>query len=223
MLVIAFDGILFDTLEFRAIAVAEALAAEGVVATTERVLSVLPSLSLAEAVRAAANSSVDETTLDLASLRAERAISELGSRGAALNVTVRDKLRRAAAVTRIVVRADSRRREVDELLVLAELDSVVSFCRCSDDVGALAHSHATNPQSATTAAAGQLRAPPTQLSSVERSYAHIARRMYGNMTLLGTSANIGIALEVGEPARTVARTHGFSTPDGLDAANLPGR
>ena len=233
MLVIAFDGILFDTLDFRASAVVEALSAEGVVTSKQHVLSILPSHSLAEAVRAAAaNSHADQTTLDLAALRAERAIGELGSRGAVLNVTMRDRLRRAAAVTRIVVRADSRRLEVEELLRLAELDSVVSLLRCSDDLGdrtsnrtsdgtgARVNTHLQVEVGDVSSISGQSHLVPVRLSSVERSYAHIARRLYNNGALLGTAAHIGIALEVGETGRAVARTHGFATPESFDAANL---
>ena len=232
MLVIAFDGILFDTLEFRATAVVNALAAEGVETNLQHVLSVLPSHSLAETIRVVAGAAhADETALDLAALRAERTIAELGSRGAVLNVSVRDRLQRAAAITRIVVRADSRRREVEELLRLAELDSVVSFIRCSDDLGGHAGDHTI--VGAGTDSAGdvanvqvgssQSNPQPVRPLSVERSYAHIARRLYNNTTLLGTEANIGVALEVGERGRTAARAYGFDTPESFDAANLSGR
>ena len=222
MLVIAFDGILFDTLEFRATAVVNALAAEGVETNLQHVLSVLPSHSLAETIRAiAGDAHTDETALDLASLRAQRAIAELGSRGAVLNVAVRERLTRAAAVTRIVVRADSHRRQVEVLLRLAELDAVVSFIRCSDDhgdhasdhtiarVGTQSHGGVANVQ----VDGGQSNPQPVRPLSVERSYAHITRRLYSNKSLLDTAANIGIALEVGETGRTAARTHGFATPE----------
>ncbi|MEP6833173.1 MAG: hypothetical protein ABJB74_07245 [Gemmatimonas sp.] len=215
MLVVAFDGILVDTLEFRATAIVDALAAEGVVTNVRTVLFIVPSLSLPEAIRIAAKADhVDETTLDLAVLRAERLIGDLGARGATLNLAVCDRLRRAAAVTRIVVRADSRRREVEPLIALAELDSVVSFVRCSDDASV----PNTND---TKGVASPLHAPEAQPSSLERSYAHITRRLYGNRSLLGTSAEIGIALELGDVGRTVARSHGFVTPENFDAANLP--
>ena len=223
---IAFDGILFDTLGFRADAIVNALAAEQITIDRQQVLSMLPAHSLAEAIRIiATDAHADETTLDLATLRAERAISELGSRGALLNVGVRDRLRRAAAVTRIVVRADSRRRDVEELLRLAELDSAISFVRCSDDVGEPAES-APHTQAGSLNAAQHANRQSAHTfaprASVERSYAQITRRLYSNRTLLGTSANIGIALEFGEAGRTEARQHGFATPDSFDATNLAG-
>ena len=222
MFVIAFDGIMFDTLDFRATAVVDALAAEGIGVNNHEVLSVLPTRSLAEAVRAVVHAqTVDETTLDLVALRAERTISEIGSRGAQFNAAICDRLRRAAAVTRIVVRADSPRRTVEQLLALADLESLVSFVCCSDDLN-------------NTELASDLRrnapgdvAPQQVLQSfrspsVERSYAHIVRRMYSNRGLLGTAACIGVALEVGDAGRAVARGHGFVTPESFAAAALPG-
>lgn len=205
MLVIAFDGILFDTLEFRATAVANALAAEGIATEKDAILSALPARSLAEVIRfVVPQHALDETTFDLAALRAERIISELGSRGAMLNVAVRDRLRRAAAVTRIVVRADSRRRDVEQLLSLAELDSVVSFVRCSDDTDN-----------------ASVRSTDTANESIERSYAHIVRRLCSNRSLLGVASSIGVAVEAGEGARSVARTYGFDAPDNFSAVQLP--
>lgn len=209
MLVVAFDGVLFDTLPLRALAIVEAFAAECVTTDESVITSLVASRSIAETVReylslqASPGTLVDETTVDLVALRAERAAAALGSRGALLNVIVRDKLRRAAAVTRIVVRADSRRREVEPLLVLAELDSIVSLVRCSDDAAATL-------------------SPSVGHASLERSYAHIARRMAGNMNLLGESSTIGIALEASDVARRAARALGFDAPDNFSTASLPG-
>jgi hypothetical protein len=206
MLVIAFDGLLFDTIELRAGAVREAMTAERIDIAATDIAALMPARSVGEAVRAAAPADfTDETALDLATLRAERTISELGARGAILNVSLRDRLRRAAAVTRIVIRADSKRIEVDRLLGIADLEGAVSFVRCSDDLGSA---------SGTT----DVRAT----SSVERSYLHIAKRMYANSSLLGGPAAIGVALEAGEAARVVARTHGFSTPENLESARIAG-
>lgn len=210
MLVVAFDGILFDTLELRTTAVEEALGAEGFRINHASVREIVAGRSISESVRAAAelavtNAPVDETAVDLATLRAERALRALGAHGAQLNVAVRDRLRRAVAVSRIVIRADSLRRDVDALLALSDLESLASLVRCSDDL------------SSSSVVTNQPR-----LSSIERSYEHIAKRLYGNMTLLGTSADIGIALEVGETGRAAARRHGFNTPPSFDAPKLPG-
>lgn len=210
MLVVAFDGVLFDTLPLRTSAICEALVTEGVTISDDLVASIVASRSVAETVRACLHklqleqsSGIDETLLDLATLRANRAVADLTSRGASLNVIVRDKLRRAAAVTRIVVRADSRRREVEQLLIMAELESIVSFVRCSDD---------GSPPSEHVAGA----------STLERSYAHIVRRMAGNANLLGEASAIGIALEASEPGRITARALGFDAPENFSSALLPG-
>ncbi|MGV3710970.1 MAG: hypothetical protein ACO1Q7_19255 [Gemmatimonas sp.] len=206
MLVIAFDGLLFDTIGLRADAVRDALIAERVDIAATDVAALMPSRTIAEAVRAAAAVDfADETALDLATLRAERTVTEQSARGAILNVHLRDRLRRAAGVTRIVIRADSRRIEVDRLLGIADLEGVVSFVRCSDDMG-------TAPVGAGFATG----------SSVERSYLHIGKRMYANSSLLGGSAGIGVAIEVSEAARVVARSHGFTTPENLESARIAG-
>ncbi|MEO7362473.1 MAG: hypothetical protein ABI120_19240 [Gemmatimonadaceae bacterium] len=215
MLVVAFDGLLFDTLPLRSAAIAAALSAEGYGITDDMVRDVVASRSIAEAVRACALISIgasqhnpstgaglDETALDLATLRAERAAGEVTSRGAVLNVSMRHRLQRAATVTRIVVRADSLRRDVEPLLAMAELDSIVSFVRCADD-GDRATAHGIG-------------------SMVEKSYADITRRMAGNMNLLGERSAIGIALELSDSGRAAARMLGFDTPETLSAATLPG-
>lgn len=206
MLVIAFDGLLFDTIGLRAEAVREAMIAERIDVAAADIAALMPSRTVAEALRASAPADfADETALDIATLRAERIVTEQSARGAILNVPLRDRLRRAAGVTRIVVRADSRRIEVDRLLGIADLEGAVSFVRCADDLGS---------------APNETGARAT--SSVERSYLHIAKRMYANSSLLGGSAAIGVAIEASEAARVVARTHGFSTPESLESASIPG-
>lgn len=210
MLVVAFDGVLFDTLPLRASAICEALASEGVTIAHEVAASLVASRSIAETIKACVHGdgsthtfAPDETSLDIATLKANRAVADLTSRGASLNIIVRNKLRRAAAVTRIVVRADSRRREVEQLLTFAELDSIVSFVRCSDD-GSPPSEHMTGA------------------STLQRSYAHIARRMAGNANLLGEASSIGIALEASVPGRITARALGFEAPENFTTAPLPG-
>lgn len=203
MLVVAFDGLLFDTLALRASAIIDAFAAEGAPASEALVFDVIASRTIAEAVRACSKyTSLDETALDLVVLRAERAVGDVTSRGALLNVALRDRLKRAAAVTRVVVRADSKRRDVESLLAMSELDSIVSFVQCSDD--------------------GERGGMRTIGSMVEKSYAAIAKRMAGNMNLLGERSAIGIALEVSDTGRAAARMLGFETPDTPNSAPFPG-
>ena len=214
MLVVAFDGLLFDTLPLRSAAIADALYVEGIAVPIETVREVVASRTIAETVRACAmfaagaahytkwaGTFLDETAIELATLRAERAVADVTSRGATLNMAVRTRLQRAAAVTRIVVRADSIRRDVEPLLVMAELDSIISFVRCADD--------------------GIPRAPRTSVSVVEQGYTDIARRMASNMNLLGERSAIGIALEVSEAGRAAARMLGFDAPESVSATTLP--
>ncbi|MBC8088437.1 MAG: hypothetical protein H7Z40_14310, partial [Phycisphaerae bacterium] len=212
MLVVAFDGLLFDTFGSRARAVVEALGHEGVRADIAKVLQVLPSRSIAETVRAVVAPqtenrrslahNIDETSLDLAVLRAERSLSALNSSGVVLSMKLAERIRSAASVTRIVVRADSRRREVEELLRLTELDPLLAMTRCSDD------------------AAGVPRVENE--STLRRSYAQIVARMAANRNLLGNAAGIGIALEHSELARQVAREFGFEAPDDVESFAVPG-
>ncbi|GEM_PF-1559508 len=212
MLVVAFDGLLFDTLKFRAQAVVDALRHEGIRANMDVVMQALPSRSIGETVRAVVVAqvahtrmvahNVDETSLDIAVLRAERSLSALASSGAVMHVKLAEQIRRAAPVTRIVVRADSRRREVDELLRLTELDSLLAMTRCSDD-----------------AASGQRM--DARASTLRRSYSQIVGRMTANQNLLGNATGPGIALECSELAREVAREFGFQAPDNVEPYTIP--
>lgn len=213
MLVIAFDGVLFDTLERRARAVVDALGQEGLRTGVDPVMQLLPSRTIAETVRAVAAAQVlnkrvvahnfDETSIDLAILRAERSLSAFASTGASLSVKLAERIPRAATVTRMVVRADSRRREVEELLRLTEFDSVLAMTRCSDDAGA---SHRSE----------------SNASSLEQSYSQIVTRMAANRNLLGNASGIGIAFECCPRAREVARAFGFEAPDDIETFVIPG-
>lgn len=213
MLVVAFDGLLFDTLERRSRAIVEALRGEGVDADAEAVRQLTPARSVAETVREALVTSrelasapcdlVDETLLDLVVLRAEKALADSASSGPLLQVKLHDRIRRAAAITRVVVRADSRRRVVDEMLRLTDLESLLAMTRCSDDAGNVHRIEADD-------------------SSLRRSYAQIVRRMAANRNLLGNAAGIGIALECSARARSVAREFGFEAPDDVESFALPG-
>ena len=205
MLVVAFDGVLFDTFPLRARAIVEAFAAQGTTVDLELVLAMLPSRSIGEAVldialplarnnATAGEMPLDATALELVTLRAERAEADIASHGAPLNVALRDRLRRSAMVTRIVLRSDSTRQVAERLLTLAELDDIISFTRSADDL--------PNPP------AGGIR-----MSSTERSYAHIVKRLAANASLLGESSSIGVALEYSGIAQRVARECGFETPD----------
>ncbi|MEP6764999.1 MAG: hypothetical protein ABJB66_11835 [Gemmatimonadaceae bacterium] len=212
MLVIAFDGVLFDTLDARARVVYDALRTDFPSLTVEQAHSVIPGLSIAEAVRAIAYEAseliepvvVDETSIDLAVMHAERGFAALAAHGFSLNLRGRDLLQRSASVTRIVVRADSKRREVDFMMQLARLESSVSMVHCSDD-------HYGAPW-----------CPELASSAIGRSYDRIAGRMTSNKGLLGEKSAVGIAMEIGEDARAVARQYGFETPADISLIRFHG-
>lgn len=235
MLVLAFDGVLFDTLEARALVVRDALTAHGLHPAAEHVRDAVAGRTLAEAVRwvvlqsrgdqldgtardeASRRSSFDETSLDIASLHASQMYTALAARGFAVHVPARELLLRAASTSRIVVRADSRRREVDALLAMAGLENAVSMSRCSDDPGGgHASAHADSPSHTRPRDADNIRP-----LSVERSYAAISARMAHTPGFLGERV-VGVAIEAGALARDAALRHGFDVVDrvsALDAGN----
>ncbi|MDQ6612264.1 MAG: hypothetical protein M3Y64_07510 [Gemmatimonadota bacterium] len=212
MLVIAFDGILFDTLAARSRAVCDALADNIRSLDIERVRAIVAGQTISETVRLlAAESSCagtsytefEETAVDIACLRAERAYASAVAHGVLFNPQARSLLLRAAAVTRIVVRADSGRREVEMMLQLAELSSVPAFVRCSDD-NSSAREIAYNA------------------SSISRSYESIAARLAHQRGLLGECSAIGIALEASAASQSVARKCGFDIPPDLASVHFAG-
>lgn len=212
MLVIAFDGVLFDTLGARARAVCDALGHDVDELSMTTLCATVAGQSISEAVRALAaqngtsvrnTGTIDETALDIACLRAELGFANVAVNGFALNMQARTLLQRAAATTRIVIRADSKRRQVDNLLELAELTTVAAFVRCSDDYSPVRHLDAT----ATT---------------IGQSYYRIAGRLAHQFGLLGESAGIGIALEASAAAQGVARHWGFDTPSDVSSVRFPG-
>ena len=223
MLVIAFDGVLFDSLTARANAVIEATSAFIDVAGSgaATVLETLPGLSIAECVRTLmtnhANETrepIDETAVDIASLSAERIFAANVRHGFTINVRARDMLVRGAAVTRVVLRADSRRSEVDHLLLLAGLDLTVSMIRCSDDGG----SRGQLMGGITSGGSTSRDSTSGGRASIDRSYTRITQKLASNKHLLGEAGTIGVALEAGISSSAVARTFGFDIA--LDIASV---
>lgn len=232
MFVIAFDGVLFDTLDARALALHDALVAEGVSVAVQTARDAIGGRTFHEAIQfvtrlAATNdpvatpaeiapdvalhvtattvaSAIDATSIDIASLRAGQAFASLATRGFALNVHARELLLRAAAVTRIVVRADSRRREVEALLALSGLENVVSMSRCCDDP------------------APRLRDRDDAFShTLRQSYASIMQRLNSNQSLLGERNPVGISLEACALGRSTSASHGFDAADSVSAVRFP--
>ena len=136
--VVAFDGLIADTLELRARSIVEGLAAAGMQVGFADAAGVVAGRTIDEAVRACCMSHTalaDETLIDIASHRANRICSHLMREPVALRDGAAEWLQRAAPRLRIVVRSDSVRQQVEPLLDSAGLTMFVSMLRCSDDRG----------------------------------------------------------------------------------------
>jgi beta-phosphoglucomutase-like phosphatase (HAD superfamily) len=135
-LILAFDGVLADTLPLRAHAMADACAAEFHPRRQEQVRALIAGRTMLEAALALfpAEAASDPTVPELVALRAQRAYRHLAQHGVPLRADVMRDIQEAIAQgTRIVVRADSERRDVEPLLAMASLEHQVSLLRCSDD------------------------------------------------------------------------------------------
>ena len=79
-------------------------------------------------------SASDPTVPELIALRAQRGYRALVQHGVSFNADMLTRVQQAATNGhRVVVRADSERRDVEPLLMLAGLEHTVSLLRCSDD------------------------------------------------------------------------------------------
>ncbi|QJR36179.1 HAD family hydrolase [Gemmatimonas groenlandica] len=150
--IVAFDGIIADTLPLRARALADAMvlecAATGVAidadALRTTLLPLVPGRTFSESM-ASALASVpalqhdriqhDVTLHDIIALRAQHAWAATVAHGVPLHDGVLARLQALVARgVRVVLRSDSQRREVEPLLRLAGLEDSMLFLRCADDV-----------------------------------------------------------------------------------------
>ncbi|WP_337169267.1 glycine cleavage T C-terminal barrel domain-containing protein [Gemmatimonas aurantiaca] len=137
-LIVAFDGVLADTLGARAEAILTVCSEESVSLSAERLRSrlraTLPGRTIAEAVELLLEADGDPTRSELVSLRAQRHYTTRLAQGVPFDATVlRTLMTRAGAGDRIVVRADSTRREVEPQLTLAGIEHHITLLRCADD------------------------------------------------------------------------------------------
>ena len=133
--IFAFDGILAATIPLRAQALVLSADAEGHVIDAAHAARVLPGRTLLEAAAALLPQAQHDPTLaELVALRAQRSYRALVAHGVSFDrnalALLHDAVRRG---DRIVVRADSERRDVEPLLALAGLEHVVHLLRTSDD------------------------------------------------------------------------------------------
>ncbi len=150
--IVAFDGILADTIPLRATALAEAIVLEcaslGIAVHAHDILPLLrewlPGRTFSEAISVAIEQLPalqqkqirhDLTLHDLVALRAQRAWSARASQGVPLRDGILSRLQAAVSRgLRIVLRSDSQRQEVEPVLRLAGLEDSTLFVRCADDL-----------------------------------------------------------------------------------------
>ena len=141
-LIVAFDGLVADTHAARTLAIVDALAAEGTPTDTGYVASLVLGRSLDETVEtvlhadaATRNTAINHTTRDLTVLRARRTYSAMTVHGLPLQPGASAWIEaHTEHGTRVVLRADSARHDVELLLRLSGLGDVVAFTRCADDL-----------------------------------------------------------------------------------------
>ena len=154
VLVVAFDGLIADTIGLRADAIIESLHTHDLSADAAEVRAMLPGRTVSEVLRELAPTS-DETTLDLLALHAGRGCSSRCAQGVVVAHDLSTFLQRAQmAGTSVIVRSDSPRNDVERILALSGHLLAFRMVRCADD-------------------------PPSVrgASSVARSYTAILRRL----------------------------------------------
>jgi len=181
-IIVAFDGIVADTLPLRAQALAEAIRTEcGLDAQSLAADELLPLMAGASFSEAVGNAmvqcfslqqspcSTDITLHDIIALRAQRRWASIAGHGVSLREGVAVHLHREMSRgRRIVLRSDSQRREVEPLLQLANLEDSTLFLRCADDLPRLpAVSMLQASYEAIDARLDRLHIPRAQRSAVE--------------------------------------------------------
>lgn len=146
--IVAFDGIIADSLPPRAKALAEAISHEwaplGIEVPSSDLLPLLPGRTFEECVAVAIQQlpalqrepvRQDFTWHELVAMRAQREWANAAAHGVPLLDGVLGRLETLVARgVRLVLRSDSHRREVEPLLRLAGLEDIMLFVRCADDL-----------------------------------------------------------------------------------------
>jgi beta-phosphoglucomutase-like phosphatase (HAD superfamily) len=139
LILIEFDDVLAETRTPRSVALRTALAAEGVELSSQNYDSACSGLSFAAAARAAirlanlAGRAADETTIELAALRATRAFGESVARGIPLARGASAFVRSAAGMARLGIVTRSPRRDVDLILSFSELGDAFECVVTAED------------------------------------------------------------------------------------------
>jgi hypothetical protein len=199
-------------------ALGTALAAEGVTHDPDTLVPALAGRSLAEAAREALRVAtdpalpVDESLLDLLVLRAERHLATSMAGGASPTISAEAASWLAAAAPsglRLVLRADSARREVERVLGAVGLLDLFAIVRCADDRG--------RAFDLGVSGAGAI-AQAAEASTLERSWHAIDARLRA----VGVAPAERLACEPHARASAVAARHAVVRPDGTlpDPASL---
>lgn len=191
-IIVAFDGIVANTLEYRAQALADAIRVECGEATTwpdaHELLPLIAGRSFGEALERAMTSSPrlqssphasDLTLHEIIAMRAQRNWAAMAQQGVPLRAGVAEQLQREQSRgCRIVVRSDSLRREVEPLLRLAGLEDSVHLLRCADDVPRLGGSGTLRASyAAIDARLNRLGIPSARRTAVEMDGGSAARSL----------------------------------------------
>ena len=126
VLLVEFEGVLAETAALRASAITEALAADGI-ALNGALLATTAGLSTEAAIRRirdAVGAPDDETAVELARLRTERAFAERAGKGLALQPGARAALERLMSSARLALVTRASRREVEFVLNLGGFDAL---------------------------------------------------------------------------------------------------
>ena len=192
VIILAFDGIVADTAEVRAHALAMASIEYGVRPASGRasrklvatLVKQLPGRSLTRMARAIVGDTAaadDPTLVELVALHAQRAISQRMRQGIDLAPQAHEWLEQhLVRGTRIVLRTDSIRADVDRALRMFDLHALFGVVHCADDpVAAMVR--------------GTVR------GSLKQSYASITHRLDGQDRTLER-----VAFESGDYATSIA-------------------
>lgn len=130
------EGVLADTAALRRHALRDAFAAEGI-AVGDALLPASDGMPVAAAVRdratRAGQRALDETSLDLLTMRAERAFADSLAGGISLTPGALPFVERAAAGTRLAIVTRARRREAEFILRLAGLEGAFEWVLAQED------------------------------------------------------------------------------------------
>lgn len=137
-ILLEFEDIVAETREFREVALAHALANEGIVVGDAELEAGrgLPVRASVAAACVCAGAERDDTALDLLALRAERRFAEVAGKGLSLVPGAMAFLEAIVARVPVAVVTRASRREVEFVLSLARLEHLASVVVASDDVRA---------------------------------------------------------------------------------------